>query len=102
MPAHLGLKHALQKPAGKLLYQPVLPEDFFLGQSFKVDLVQHQVPLVLLFLFSFGRKFSLRYPTGLRPFTQTFLQAPAFEEGEGFFLYVSRFENCRRSHSCHK
>jgi hypothetical protein len=77
MPIHLGLKKTLQKPAGKLLYQSVLPEDFFLGQTFKVDLVQRQIPLILLFLLSFGRNLSLRYLTGLRPFTQTFLQAPA-------------------------
>jgi hypothetical protein len=75
MSVHLGLKKTPQKPAGKLLYQPVLPEDFFPGQTFKVDLVQRRIPLILLFLLSFGRNLSFRYLTGLRPFTQTFLQA---------------------------
>jgi hypothetical protein len=78
MSVRLGLKHPLQKPSGKLLYRPVLPENFFPGQPFKADPVQHQAPLVLFFLLSSGRKFSFRHPAGLRPFTQTFLQVQLY------------------------
>jgi hypothetical protein len=65
MPVHPGLEKALQKPADKLFYQSVLPEDFFLGRPFKVDLIRHQILPVLLFFLPFGREFSPRYLTGL-------------------------------------